>query len=55
MLKCRVLQPSSSTQNASVMIEKGKMMMNVGEQNLGMVPVIIDRPEKTIADEVKER
>ena len=46
-VKKQSAQPSSWTQNDSARMEKGKMMMNDGEQNLTMVPVIIGKLEKT--------
>lgn len=39
-------QPSLSTQNDSARMEKGKTMMNIGEQNFRMVSVIIGKLEK---------
>ena len=41
-------QSSLSTQNDLARMEKGKTMMNIGEQNFRMVSVIIGKLEKMI-------
>ena len=54
-LKQQNSQPSSSNPDVLSMREKGKVVSNVEEQNLRMVPVIIGKPEKTIPEEVKDK